>query len=100
MQLNHMTMETSHGLPRPPGAPKFDVRCAMRCSASLSNSIVNATNACDSKLCSGFDWQDKVRMFLEILTLAMAELFVADKRFALIFQMQHGAPGASAIRVL
>ena len=48
MQLNHIVMETSHG-PRSPGSPWRVVRCGIRCSNSLSDSIVKATSAWDNR---------------------------------------------------
>ncbi len=51
-QLNHMTIDTSHGPPSPDG-PSNVVRCGDRRSNSLSNSIVYATSAWDNSAASG-----------------------------------------------
>jgi hypothetical protein len=51
-QLSHIAMEISQG-PEPPPAPFRVVRCGSRCSASLSNSMVKATSANESKAGSG-----------------------------------------------
>ena len=48
-QFSHMTSDTSQAPSRSPDAPWLVVRCGRRCSASLSNSIVNATSAWDSR---------------------------------------------------
>src|SRR5437763_8808300 len=52
MQFSHIASDTSHGAGAASAgadAPWLVVRCARRCSASLSNSIVNATSAWDSR---------------------------------------------------
>src|ERR1700733_12488100 len=54
MQLNHMAMETSHGATGTPAVrPCSVVLCGRRCSASLSNSRVNAISACERRVTSG-----------------------------------------------
>src|SRR5580704_3643737 len=54
MQLAHITSEASHGPCREPGdAPCLGVRWIIWPSAWLSNSIVNATSACASKVGRG-----------------------------------------------
>ena len=52
MQLSHMAIDTSQ-TPRPPGSLGRVARCGIRCSASLSNSIVYATSAWDSSVGRG-----------------------------------------------
>jgi hypothetical protein len=47
MNINHITIDTSQGEEREPVEPWFVVRWGIRCSNSLSNSIVKATSACD-----------------------------------------------------
>ena len=51
MQFSHMASDTSQvGSPSPwLDVPWLVVRCGRRCSASLSNSIVNATSAWESR---------------------------------------------------
>jgi hypothetical protein len=54
MQLDHMTIDTSHGgWRRPAVAPWLVVRWGIRRSNSLSNSIVNAISAWESELETG-----------------------------------------------
>ena len=52
MKLAHMAWETSQG-PPPPARPPREVRWGIRCSNSLSNSMVKATSACESSVASG-----------------------------------------------
>jgi AICAR transformylase/IMP cyclohydrolase PurH len=53
MKFAHIACDTSHGpRPVPPAAPSV-VRCASRCSASLSNSVVNAISSRDSNVGKG-----------------------------------------------
>ena len=52
MKFAHMVSDTSHG-PRDPAAGPLVVRCWIWCSDSLSNSMVNATSAWDSRADSG-----------------------------------------------
>jgi hypothetical protein len=43
--MHHIAIDTSQGAPAAPGvAPWFVVRCGIRCSNSLSNSMLNATS--------------------------------------------------------
>src|SRR5580698_3649382 len=54
MQLMYIAIDVSHTPPAAFPAPRdFVVKCAMRRSASLSNSIVNATSTNDSSVNSG-----------------------------------------------
>jgi hypothetical protein len=54
MQFHHIAIETSHGVYRAPGVDPWSVvEWGIRYSASLSNSIVNATSACDNSAGSG-----------------------------------------------
>ena len=58
MKLAHIGSDTSHGPRcaspvRAASARPMVVRCTIRCSASLSNSMVNATSTWDSKVGSG-----------------------------------------------
>jgi hypothetical protein len=54
MTFAHMTCETSHGAFSPEVTPgPFVVRCVIRCSASLSNSMVKATRTWDRRVGNG-----------------------------------------------
>ena len=51
MKLDHITMDTSQGPPRdPPAARDIVVWWGICRSNSLSNSMVNATNTCESRV--------------------------------------------------
>jgi hypothetical protein len=51
MQFEHIARDTSHGAYGVP--PWFVVRCGIRCSNSLSNSIMKATSASESSVDKG-----------------------------------------------
>ena len=52
LKFAHIACDTSHG-PRPVPPASSVVRCSSRCSASLSNSVVNAISSRDSSVGRG-----------------------------------------------
>jgi hypothetical protein len=54
MQFDHITIDTNQGAWREPAVePWFVVRCGIRRSNSLSNSMIKATRVCERRVDSG-----------------------------------------------